>query len=125
MSKNKDLQPWLEYFDMLRIYEYKGLLEVQPDKGEAYITLPALHAMSPGDDPMEQLKTAIPESLRRIRTYAGRKSQQGKSFLKKPFALHVVKDEKPHDLLYTLLITSRRRWWWPFYETDKIDTIIY
>lgn len=125
MSKNKDLQPWLEYFDMLRMYEYKGLLEINTEKGEAFITLPALHAMSPGDDPMEQLKTAIPASLRRIRTYAGWKSQQGSSFLDKPFALHVVKDEKPHDLLYTLLITSRRRWWWPFYETDKIDTIIY
>ena len=126
MSKKKvDLQPWLEYFEMLQMYEFKGLLEMAVDKHEAFVTVPALHAMSPGDNPMEQLTQAIPYTLRCIRTYAGYKSQQGRGYIDEPFALHVVKDEKPHDLLYTLLLSRRRRWWWPFSKADHIETITY
>ena len=55
MKKHKDLQPWLEYFEMLRRYKEKGLLHMQPDKHEAYVTEPALHAMSPGNDPQKQM----------------------------------------------------------------------
>ena len=44
MSKNKhqDLQPWLDYFEMLQQYEAKGFLQTNPKEHEAYITRAAL-----------------------------------------------------------------------------------
>lgn len=46
----KDLQPYLDYFDVLRKYAEQGLLEVLPAAHEAYITAPALYALSYVDD---------------------------------------------------------------------------
>lgn len=46
------------------------------------------------------------------------------SYLRQPFALHVVQPEKPHDLLYTLLIERKRRWW-TLKKTELIDVIEY
>lgn len=110
MEKNhKDLQPWLDYFDMLQTYENKGYLELQLDKHEAYVTQPALHAMSKGEDPQEQLRDgSITETVRRILSYAAFRSTKGSEYTKPPFAIHVVQPEPPHDLLYTLLITHRK-----------------
>lgn len=107
MTKNhKDLLPWLDYFDMLQTYENKGYLELQLDKHEAYVTLPALHAMSKGEDPQEQLRDgSITESVRHIQVYAAFRSTKGVMYMEPPFAIHVVHPEPPHDLLYTLLIT--------------------
>ena len=115
-----NLQPWLDYFDMLRVYEKNGFLEIQTDKHEAYVTLPALHAMSDGDNPVEQIKKAIPDTVRRIRTYAAFKSQD-EEYLTKPFALHVVTSDKPYERLYTLLLAVCNRWLWK-YETIKVLT---
>ena len=110
-KKHKDLQPWLDYFDMLHTYEQKGLLELQPEKHEAYITLPALYTLTPGGDNPTTLPTqAIPDTVRRLRTYAAFCAQQGYDYLTHLFALHVVQDEPPHDLLLTLLLTRRRNW---------------
>ena len=125
MTKTNDLQPWLDYFGMLRTYEQKGFLEVMPDKHEAYITQPALHALSEGDDPQEQVAKAIPETVLRIRAYAGWKSQEGEPYLKQNFALHVVEPEHPHDLIYTLLLTQTRRWIRLWRKTDSIEVITY
>lgn len=129
MKKHTDLQPWLDYFDMLRIYEEKGFLEVMPEKHEAYVTQPALHAMSEGDNPQEQFKKAIPDTVIRIRAYAAWKSQwmasPGSSTKKQNFALHVVEAEQPHDLIYTLLLTQNRRWQNLWRNTDSIEVISY
>ena len=127
MAKNhKDLQPWLDYFDMLQTYESKGYLELQLDKHEAYVTLPAIHAMSKGDNPQEQLRDgSIIETMRHIRCYAAFRSMNGTEYINPPFAIHVVQPEPPYDLLYTLLITRHKslrtlmRW------RDKIETITY
>lgn len=116
-----NIQPWLDYFNMLRIYEDKGFLEIQEDKHEAYVTQSALHAMSEGSDPVEQLKTAVPESARRILTYAAFRSQE-EGYAFKPFALHVVTHDKPHDILYTMLLTVRRRW---LRKKEHIEIIDY
>ena len=122
MAKTTDLQPWLDYFGMLRTYEQKGLLEVSPDKHEAYITQPALHALSYGDDPMRQLMGgALLDTARHIHLFAAWKSQEGEDYLMRPFALHVVKDELPHDLLYTILRTRRRGLLREEYKMEVID----
>lgn len=121
MSKKwTNIQPWLDYFNMLRVYEDNGFLEIQEDKHEAYVTQPALHAMSDGDNPVEQIKKAIPDTVRRIRVYAAFKSQN-EEYLTKPFALHVVTSDKPYERLYTLLLTAGHGRLWK-YDTIKVLT---
>ena len=44
---------------------------------------------------------------------------------KNPFALHVVKSERPHDLLYTILLTRKRRWFWPFTSITCYEVVDY
>lgn len=127
MEKNrKDLQPWLDYFDMLKTYENNGYFELYTERHEAYVTLPALHAMTPGDDPQQQIQDgSIIETVRRIQGYAAFRSTDGKDYLKQPFALNVVHPEPPHDLLYTLLITHHKSWRTLWRWRDSIETITY
>ena len=122
-SKYSDLQPLIDYFCMLRRYEQLGYLEVNTEKGEAYVTHPALHAMSDGDDPQAQLIKAIPDTVRHLRAYACWKGKNIKSFFN--FAVHVVSDSHPHDMLFTLLLTRRRHWWCPWRMYDHIEVINY
>jgi hypothetical protein len=110
IKRSKNLQPWLDYFEMLRSYVNAGYMELYPDKGEAYITQPALLAMTPGTDVQRQLSEAINITANRIRTYAGFVGQKGEDFLRSPFAVHVVKDTTPNDMMFTILITSKRNW---------------
>ena len=138
MSKRKSLQPWLDYFDMLHTYEQKGYLEVKPDKHEAYITRAALCTLSPTPALPEgegvAADTHVIETVRHIRAYTaylsavsvGAKypaelSDEGvtappipaselKECMDHPFALHIVKEEAPHDVLCTILLTSKRNW---------------
>ena len=124
MAKNRNLQPWLEYFEMLRTYEQKGFLEVLPDKHEAYVTRAALHTLSPGD-PLSQIRSGeLAGTLRRLHAYAAWMSREGEEYLKGTFALHVVKEDPPHDLAYTLVIsavTSWRRLYKGRYSIEVID----
>lgn len=134
--KHKNLQPWLDYFKVLQRYEVCGFLEVTAEKHEAYVTQAALFTLAGYDEatiaiadqsvvPGASRYKAIASVLRNIRTYAGWKSQYGGSYLDRSFALHVVKDDAPHDLFYTLLITSRRRWWKLWMWHDSIELIEY
>lgn len=126
--RKKNLQPWIDYFEMLHEYELKGYLEVQPAMHEAYVTLPALCTLSTDrDDTAATVETAKNQvkAARRIRAYAGWKSQEGASYLAGSFALHVVGDAAPHDLIYTLLMTRRRRWWKPWRKSDCLELIDY
>lgn len=117
MGKNKDLQPWLDYFAMLRTYELKGFLEVKPDRREAFVTRAALLTLLGMDeaelaeglaDQKWLAKSAVARFVRHIRGYAGFRSQQGAQYLDGSFALHIVKDEQPHDLLCTVLLTKEK-----------------
>lgn len=117
--------PWLDYFDMLNTYERNGYLELNAEKHEAYMTQPALHAMTEGDDPKMQMGKDIWKTARRIRTYAGWKSQEGTAYADLPFAVNVVKHELPHDLLYTLLMERRRKWWSLWFKVECIEVIDY
>lgn len=125
MKRTPDLQHLLDYFKMLQAYEKDGFLEVLQEDNVAYVTLPALHAMSAGDDVREQFSKAIPETVRNIRTYAAFKSKQGMEYFSRPFAIHVVKEEFPHDLIYTLLLTRRRVWWKLWRRAEHIELIDY
>lgn len=121
--KKTDLQPWLDYFEMLGANEKNGFLKIQEENHEAYVTCSALHAISEGTDPLEQLAGgAVADTLGRIRAYAGFKAQKGKAYLKENFALHVVKDDFPHDLIYTLLLSRRRI---PLFRREHITVITY
>lgn len=142
-AKVKNLQPWLDYFGMLQAYERNGYLEIgRHDRAtnstvsnEAYVTRAALMTLAgiKADDgivtdsnEMEwRLLKETPKVMRRIRTYAGWRSQEGEAFLDRPFALHVVKEDEPHDLLYTIVLTVRRRWWKLWMKTECFDVIPY
>lgn len=119
-NKYEDLQPWFDCFRMFQTYEQHGMLEIHADKHAAYVTQPALHAMSDGDNPQKQLiNGAVADTVRRLRFYAAWKDG---CKLPQSFAVHVVKETEPHDLIYTVLI-SRHRYFWTI--KDKIEIIKY
>lgn len=136
MAKNVDLQPWLDYFELLKSYEANGLLDISSDKCEAFITAPALCTLAPKLASMgivnmdaytfcRRIARDFPDLVLRIRAYTAWKSKDGGSYLQRSFSLHVVKDERPYDLIYTILLTRRRRWWWPWRRKNHFETITY
>lgn len=133
----RNLQPWLDYFRMLQRYEHDGFLQMEAEKHEAYITRAALCTLS-ADGPVilgkdiedwkfaaRRLMKDVPKVVRRIRSYGAWLSRRGGDDLSHPFALHVVQEDEPHDLLYTVIITSRRRWWKLWMWHDSYDVIRY
>lgn len=125
MSKGTtNLQPWIEYFKMLQRYIEQGLLQMDSAKHECYVTLSALHAMTPGSDPRQQIDTgAIEQTAARLRTYAAFLcGAKAKDYLSHSFALNVVKDNEPHDPLYTMLLTKKKHWW---KKKEKVEIISY
>lgn len=134
MAKHKDLQPWLDYFEMQHTYEEKGFLQMDPEKHEAYITQPALMTLAGvsfstrelgHDISTPHVAVAVGHEVRRLRTYAGWKSQHGGDYLSHSFALHVVKPDEPHDLLYTILLTTTRKWYRLWMPHDRFEVITY
>lgn len=115
-----------EYFEVVKTYEKKGFLELRTETHEAYITRAALYALSNSDvrNHAESPK-AVFDTARYIRMYAAWRSQNGQDYYLKPFAVNVVREDAPHDLLYTIFISLRRRWWWPFRKTVCFDIIKY
>ena len=145
-KKRTNLQPWLDYFRMLRQYEQKGFLQMNPKEHEAYITRAALLTLA-GIDAEDVQSTAMssqPEvlaaTLSRLRAYAAYRwvpavGQQHPadpsaishqpSYISAPFALHIVKEDYPHDLLLTLLLQQKRSWRTAWRTVDTIETIDY
>lgn len=130
MAKYKSLQPWLDYFELLHTYEQNGYLEVKPEKHEAYITRAALCTIA-GVVPMDTVvgglsaDTRILDTARRLCTYVAYCSASGADYDKYTFALHVVKEEAPHDLLCTLLLTRKRVWWRLWRKAEQVEVITY
>lgn len=132
MSK-RDLQPWLDYFGLLRTYEEKGFLEVKPDRHEAYVTQAALMTLLGIGDPVQvedvdgqiRLVRASGEFLHRLRAYAAWRSTGGAGYLSWAFAMHIVKDDHPHDLLCTVVLSRRRTWRSLWMERETMDVISY
>ena len=130
-KKYQDLQPWLDYFAMLQTYEEEGYLEVAADRHEAFVTQAALLTLLGMDETASvkditvrrRLITAASDFLQRIRGYAGFRSQKGKQYLNENFALHIVKDDTPHDLLCTIL--QERKCSWLGRKKERIEVISY
>lgn len=136
-KKHQDLQPWIDYFQMLRTYEEKGFLQVEADKHEAYVTEPAFYTLANYDDTTEALAdsssqaiarrmTAVRNLVRRLRIYAAWKSTGGGTgYDSYPFAVHTVKPDEPHDLLHTIVLTTSRPWWKLWMKHDHYEAIFY
>ena len=153
-KKRTNLQPWLDYFRMLQQYEAKGFLEVKPKEHEAYITRAALLTLSPtpalpkGEGDAANGK-ALADTLSRLRAYAAYRSapavgqqhpvdindpdaeipdipiEELTAYFSQPFAVHIVKEDYPHDLLLTLLLQQKRSWRTAWRTVDTIETIDY
>ena len=122
-KKHSDIGPFLDYFSMLSEYLDKGFLQIDVAKHEVFVTQPAIHAMSPGNDPAVQLRDgSIENTALRIRAYAAWRSGEGNDYLNSNFAVHVVKDEEPHDLIFTLLFSQPRG---IFRTKPKVEVITY
>lgn len=140
-TQNKnDLQPWLDYFDGLQRLVRNGYLEMHPKEHEAYITRAAFLTITTDEDGI--VKRKKPKSLREatnmvrnlnlmkdtvgyIRIYAGYLSQEGCDYTTKPFALHIVEEDTPHNMLNTMLLRNCRRWWKPWRKQEKMEIINY
>lgn len=136
MGKNKtqNLQPWLDWFDVLRVYCEKGFLEVLPEKGEAYVTEPAFYTLAdirtpddlkaePGD--MAKASDNLLEAVRRVKVYCDYLATATQRGVGSTFALHVVEADAPHDLRYTVVMEKRRRWWWPWRKMEEFSFVYY
>lgn len=122
-DERQDLQPWLDYFDMLREYVNDGFLQVAVEQHECFVTQSALHAMSDGSNPLLHIRNGtIEKTAQRLRTYAAWLSAEGEGYMREPFAVNVVRHDEPHDPVYTILLTQKRRMvkW-----NEKIEIIIY
>lgn len=118
-----DLKPWLAIFDMLGACVRLGYLQMDIAKHEAYITQPAIHALCKGDDPKRQVEdSSVVVTAERVRNYAAWLSGEGVTYLQANFAVHVVKPDEPHDLMYTFVFTRKLRF---FKWKDKVDVITY
>lgn len=128
----KDLNPLIQYFKKLHAYECGGFLDVMKEKREAYITRAALLTLMGVDETdivggfadQQVPMTVISTILQLLRGYAGFLSQQGKKYLEGNFALHVVGDDPPHDLVLTLLLTTRKRRFLPGMK-ETVEVIDY
>ena len=102
------------------------------EKREAYITRAALLTLMGVDETDivggfadQQIPMAVISTiLQLLRGYAGFLSQQGKKYLEGNFALHVVGDDPPHDLVLTLLLTTRKRRFLPGMK-ETVEVIDY
>lgn len=153
-KKHKDLQPWLDYFEMLKTYVDKGFLEVFADKHEAYITRAAWLTLSDSGSPelaaqgifgYIRYKAAASEGLKdydaamhvNLEGPASDKpvwqtleiQKRADAITKRlkgmSFAIHVVAEEYPHDLFCTILLSRCRVWWKLFAKTERIEVITY
>lgn len=130
-----DLQPWLDYIDGLQRLTRKGYLEMIPNENEAYITRAAFCVITDGYDVFLERKydekdmlkniVAAKATARNINIYAAYLSQEGIDYLVEPFALHIVEERSPHNLLLTILISRFRLWWKPWVKRDKFKVICY
>lgn len=154
-NKHQDLQPWLDYLKMLQQYEAKGFLQMNHMEHEAYVTRAALLTLAGIDAEEVQSAAissqpeALADTLSRLRAYAAYRwapavGQQHSTdmndpaaplpaipeaeltaYLSQPFAIHIVKEDYPHDLLLTLLLQQKRSWRTAWRTVDTIEVIDY
>ena len=154
-NKHQDLQPWIDYFKMLQQYETKGFLEMKPQEHEAYITRAALLTLANIDAVAIQPVTSslsdekLIDLISILRAYAAYRwapavGQQHPAdmndpdaeipvipikeltaYFSQPFAVHIVKEDYPHDLLLTLLLQRKHSWHTAWQTVETIEAIDY
>jgi len=154
-NKHQDLQPWLDYFKMLQQYEAKGFLQMNPKEHEAYITRAALLTLANIDAVDIQPVTSslsdekLIDLISILRAYAAYRwapavgqqhpvdindpdaeipvipIEELTAYLSQPFAVHIVKEDYPHDLLLTLLLQQKRSWRTAWQTVETIEAIDY
>ena len=154
-KKKTNLQPWLDYFKMLQQYEQKGFLQMNPKEHEAYVTRAALLTLANIDAVDIQPVTSslsdekLIDLISILRAYAAYRSAPAvgqqhpadmndpaaplpaipeaelTAYLSAPFAVHIVKEDYPHDLLLTLLLQQKRSWRTAWRTVDTIEAIDY
>lgn len=139
MARSRNLQPWLDYFDMLQQYCKDGFLLVDTENHEARITRVALFTVAGYSDDPEALADRSPQAisrrlaamkfaLLRIRDYAAWLSREGKDYISRPFAIHAEEDSssaEPGRRRFTVVITTKRRWWKLWQWHDHLDITSY
>lgn len=123
-KKHSDFQPLLDYFRMLRRYEQKGYIEAKPQEHEAYITAAALLTLVP-TEVAQHPDQHMPAIVKRLRAWCAFRLLEGEGYLQQPFAVHVVGDEHPHDLLSTILVRPSRHWHNFWRRADDFSVINY
>lgn len=93
------------------IRTYTEYLDVNAEAFKAYSELAEKADHQPSDD-----AAVFQAAHRLLKAYKAKRHT---------FALHVVTDDLPHELLFTILLTRRRRWWWPWRMADVYDVINY
>lgn len=96
-----NIQPMLDYFGMLDRYRQGGFLEISTKALEAYVTQAAIQVLNRSDARAVEHIKSYTMYIKSIGNPDGAPS--GKNF-----ALHVVADEPPHELLYTIFVEERR-----------------
>ncbi len=154
-NKHQDLQPWLDYFKMLQQYEAKGFLQMNPKEHEAYITRAALLTLANIDAVDIQPVTSslsdekLIDLISILRAYAAYRwapavgqqhpvdindpdaeipvipIEELTAYFSQPFAIHIVKEDYPHDLLLTLLLQQKRSWRTAWQTVETIEAIDY
>ena len=149
-KKKTNLQPWLDYFKMLQRYEQKGFLQMNPKEHEAYVTRAALLTLAGIDAEdvqsaaVPQKLPNLVDTLSRLRAYAAYRSapavgqqhpvdmndpdaeipvipiKELTAYFSQPFAIHIVKEDYPHDLLLTLLLQQKLAWYGRHKETIEV-----
>ena len=147
---NTNLQPLLDYFKMLQQYEAKGFLEIKPQEHEAYVTRAALLTLTGIDAVVVQPVTSslsdekLIDLISILRAYAAYRwvpavgqqhpvdindpdaekpvipTEKLTAYFSQPFAVHIVKEDYPHDLLLTLLLQQKRSWYGRRKETIEV-----
>jgi hypothetical protein len=154
MKKHKNLQPWLDYFAMLRQYEEKGFLEVRPEHREAYITRAALLTLTEPGDPKMVILALVRYVMARAAVTEGLKDREAtmllapeeseskadvwqtdamqqraeaivEKLLAGSYAIHVVMEDMPHDLLITVVVTHPSVWWKRSPGKERIEIVDY
>lgn len=127
MAKYKNTQALLEYFSMLRSYEENGYLEIQGDKYEAFITRAALYSLVPESTREDVDVMTVARSAAAVTRYiaAYRCYRRREVLSREPFALHVVDDDAPHELSFTVVQSRRCVWWKLWLGEDECNDFIF
>lgn len=120
-----NIQTMIDYFDVLRAYECRGLLVTHPEDHIAYVTRVALCSLTGSDAKDDWAKEIVNRTAHYIRAWAAFKSGEGRKYEYADFALHVMSDDEQPSVLFTVVLSQPRCWWWPWRRRERLEVITY